>query len=105
MKVHASIKCVILPVLRAENFIAERIGKAGLKNSQGISGPIVKLGISGIAVGLAAMILSVSVILGFKREITARITGLTTHITIGHPGSYAGSEPAPIVLSEDTLRM
>lgn len=88
--------------MSVERFIADRItGGSGSKSN--ISGPIVKIGVTGIALGIAVMILTVSIVPGFKKEIIARITGLTTHIVISHINVQPGSEQEPLVISADTL--
>jgi len=90
--------------LSAVKFIADRIFKSK-QNKGNISKPIVKIGIIGIAVGLTVMILTVSIVLGFKQEITKRITGLTTEIAINNININPGNEPEPITISADSLNM
>jgi lipoprotein-releasing system permease protein len=87
-----------------EKLIADRItGSGGDKGN--ISGPIVKIGIIGIAVGVAVMLITISVVLGFKKEIVEKITGLTTHIVASNVNVNAGNEPEPVRLTDDTLAM
>ncbi|MCC6370173.1 MAG: ABC transporter permease [Bacteroidia bacterium] len=88
--------------MSAERFIADRISGTG--NSKGsISKPIVKIGIIGITLGVAVMLLTISIVLGFKNEITSRITGLTTHIAIGNINVNPGNEQEPISISDDSI--
>jgi lipoprotein-releasing system permease protein len=89
--------------LNAEKFIADRISRPE-QNKGNISRPIVKIGIAGIGIGVAVMLLTVSIVLGFKREITRKITGLTTDIVISNVNINASNEPEPLVISEDTLK-
>lgn len=49
--------------------------------------------------------MTVSVVLGFKKEIIKRITGLTTHIVINSTSMNASNEPEPITLGADTLEL
>lgn len=51
------------------------------------------------------MILTISIVLGFKKAITEKITGLTTHIIIGSTNVNSSNEPDPIKISEDTLKL
>jgi len=88
----------------AERFIAERILNSR-QNKGNISKPIVKIGIIGISVGISVMLLTVAIVLGFKREIITKITGLTTHIVISNASLNASNEPEPITISEDTLKL
>lgn len=54
---------------------------------------------------MAVMILTVSIVLGFKNEITKRITGLTTDIVLNSININPGNEPEPIKISKDTLEI
>jgi len=87
-----------------EKLIADKI--SGSDKSKGnISKPIVKIGIIGIVLGVSVMLLTVSIVLGFKRAITDKMTGLTTHIAIGSINVNPSNEPEPIVISEDTMKL
>ncbi len=88
--------------MKAEKFIADRISHSG--HSKGnISKPIVKIGIIGIATGVCVMLLTVSIVLGFKKEIVDRITGLTMDIAISSVNMNASNEPEPIRIGADSL--
>lgn len=50
------------------------------------------------------MLLTVSIVLGFKSEIVNKITGLTTHIVISSINRNSSNEPEPIRVSNDTLK-
>lgn len=89
--------------MNAEKFIADRISRPE-QNKGNISRPIVKIGIAGIAIGVAVMLLTVSIVLGFKKEISRKITGLTTHIVISNVNINASNEPEPLVISRDSLK-
>jgi len=88
--------------LNAEKFIADRIARSE-QNKGNISRPIVKIGVTGIAIGVAVMLLTVSIVLGFKKEIVKKITGLTTDIVISNVNINASNEPEPLVISKDSL--
>lgn len=91
-------------LLSIERFIANRI--TGSNTGKGnISKPIVKIGIIGVALGVAVMLLTVSIVLGFKKEIVNRITGLTTHVAVSSINMNASNESEPISISNDTLRL
>ena len=90
--------------MSVERFIANRITLSN-KGKNNISKPIVKIGITGIALGISVMILTVAIVLGFKQEIIAKITGITSHITISNVSLNNSNEPAPLKLSADTLKM
>ncbi|MES2678642.1 MAG: ABC transporter permease [Bacteroidota bacterium] len=90
--------------MSVEKFIADKISNAG-QSKGNISKPIVKIGIIGIAVGLSVMLLTVSIVLGFKNEIVNKITGLTTDIAVNSINVNASNEPEPIVIGDDSLAM
>lgn len=89
--------------MSVEKFIADTITGSSA-NKGNISKPIVKIGVIGITLGVAVMILTVSIVLGFKSEIVNRITGLTTHIAIGSINVNPGNEPEPITIGHDSLQ-
>ena len=66
--------------MNLEYFIAKRIHfQQGKKN---VSRPAVRIATIGIALGLAVMIISVAVVIGFKREIRNKTIGFGGHIQI-----------------------
>ncbi|MEI6754055.1 MAG: FtsX-like permease family protein [Paludibacter sp.] len=66
--------------MNLELFIAKRIHfQQGKKNT---SRPAVRIATIGIALGLAVMIISVAVVIGFKREIRNKTIGFGGHIQI-----------------------
>ncbi len=66
--------------MNLEYFIAKRIHfQQGKKN---ISRPAVRIAIIGIALGLAVMLISVAVVIGFKNEIRNKTIGFGGHIQI-----------------------
>ncbi len=87
-----------------EKFIADKISVSG-KDKGNISKPIVKIGIIGIVLGVAVMLLTLGVVIGFKKEITRKITGLTMDLSIGNINVNPSNEPEPISIHEDTLNL
>jgi lipoprotein-releasing system permease protein len=90
--------------LNVERFIAARITDSN-KGKNNISKPIVKIGIIGIALGISVMILTVSIVFGFKRGIIDKITGITSHISISNVNINSSNEPDPLIISQDTLNL
>jgi len=66
--------------LNLEFFIAKRIHFQ--QDKKNISRPAVRIAIIGIALGLAVMIVSVAVVIGFKNEIRNKTIGFAGHIQI-----------------------
>lgn len=66
-----------------------------------MSNPIVKIGITGIALGVSIMIITMAVVTGFQKQITEKITTFTTHAQITDYNHSSSLEPIPINYSKD----
>jgi lipoprotein-releasing system permease protein len=62
-------------------FIANRIRKGEVSGKK-LAGPVVKVATLGVALGMAVMILSVSIGLGFKKEVREKVIGFGGHIQV-----------------------
>lgn len=81
--------------LNTELFIVRRmIGSR--KEGAGFSRSIVGIATFGIALSLAVMIVAVSIITGFKKEIADKVTGFGAHIQIQNLDSNLSYETAPV---------
>jgi lipoprotein-releasing system permease protein len=76
-------------------FIAERLIK-GRREETSFSRPINVIAIIGIAMGLAVMILAVSILTGFKKEIREKVVGFGSHLQIMNYDSNISFETSPI---------
>lgn len=85
-------------------FVARKI-----YNHQGdqhrVSRPAVKIATLGVAIGLAVMLISVSVVLGFKHTIRDKVVGFGNHITVGNFQTVHGGENVPIAMSDSMLKV
>ncbi len=81
--------------MNAELFIAKKITQQGDDKKQ-ISGPIVKIAVFGIALGLSVMILSVAIITGFKNQVSGKVIGFGSHIQVTNFDSNRSFETQPI---------
>ena len=89
--------------MNAEFFIAKRIYKGDKNNNKRVSSPAIKVAISGIALGLAIMIVSVCIIIGFKKQIRDKVVGFGSHIQISNLDVGSSYDEQAIAVS-DTLR-
>lgn len=81
-------------------FIAKRIYRS---NEGGkVSKPAIRIAMWGIAVGLAVMIVAVSVVIGFKHEVRDKVVGLGADISITNFDIQKSYETEPVVV-EDSL--
>jgi lipoprotein-releasing system permease protein len=80
--------------------IAKRIlkGSPGKLRDEGgrFSRPIVRISVIGIALGLAVMILTVSVVSGFQKEIRDKVIGFGSHIQISNFDNNESYEYTPV---------
>lgn len=82
-----------------ESFIARRM----LTGSRlTFSKPVVRIAIIAVAIGLAAMIISYSVVKGFQRQITEKITGFAAHIQVARFDENNSFEYSPL-FSADSI--
>lgn len=83
-------------------FIAYRLYRNPESEKQ-VSRPAVLIAMIGIAIGLAVMIIAVSVIVGFKSEVRDKVVGFGAHIQIGNLDAVRSYETRPVVV-DDSLR-
>jgi len=88
--------------LNLELFIARKIYFGGdLK--QKVSSPAIKIAVAGVALGLTAMILSVCIVVGFKKEIRDKVIGFGSHIQITSFENNISYDSYPIRLTENLI--
>ena len=88
--------------MNTELFIARRIYRGNRQERKRVSAPAVRIATLGIAFGLAVMMVSVCIIVGFKKEVRDKVVGFGSHIQITSYDNGNNYERPPIVLS-DTL--
>ncbi|MDR3061558.1 MAG: ABC transporter permease [Dysgonamonadaceae bacterium] len=88
--------------MNTEFFIAKRIyfSKDGEKK---VSPPAIRIAMTSIALGLAVMILSVAIVIGFKQEVRKKIIGFGSHIQISDFSNNNSYESFPIILSDSII--
>lgn len=84
-------------------FIARRI-YSGKEVGKQVSKPAVTIAMAGIAIGLAVMIVSVSVAIGFKNEIRSKVIGFGSHIQVSNFDSSLSYETRPVVCNDSMMR-
>jgi len=77
-------------------FLAKRISIEGKRT---FSGLIVRVAVGAIALAIAAMMLSIAVLKGFKGEVTAKQRGFFGDIILSNYDLNASYEPEPIALT------
>ena len=83
-------------------FIAQRI----YKNQDGnvkVSRPAIRIATVGVAIGLAVMIATVSVVLGFKHTIRDKVVGFGSHIKVENFLTLQSTDPYPICIDDSMM--
>lgn len=81
-----------------ELFTAAKLIRGKSSDKKGRNGirPIINIALAGIAISVAVMIISVSIVTGFQKEIREKIIGFGGHIQISNFQSTDGFEVIPI---------
>lgn len=82
-------------------FIAKRIYRNDSGGKQ-VSRPAVIIAMIGVALGLAVMLLTVAIVVGFKKEVRDKVTGFGSHIQITNFDAVRSYETQPIA-ADDSL--
>lgn len=85
-----------------ELFIVKRIVSERQQENR-ISRPIVTIAVIGIALGVAAMIISTATVTGFKNQIRDKVIGFGSHIQILNLDSNTSYETSPVNKNQDFL--
>lgn len=73
-------------------------------NRHKVSRPAITIATAGVAIGLAVMIVSVFVVLGFKHTIRDKVIGFGSHIQVSNFISQGSSEQYPIAMGDSMMR-
>lgn len=83
-------------------FLARRI-YADNDNKRKVSKPAIRIATIGVAVGLAVMIISVCVVLGFKHAIRDKVIGFGSHIQVANFVSLQDDDNQPVVVGNSMM--
>lgn len=85
-------------------FIARRI-HSDKGDRRKVSRPAIHIATIGVAIGLAVMIITVSVVLGFKHTIRDKVVGFGSHIQVLNLLSINSSETYPISINDSMMNV
>ena len=83
--------------MNLEYFIADRTARSSSSAKPNV---MIRIATGSVAIGLAVMILTMAVVMGFKREISRKMSGFTSHIQVTYVRSSNSLESSPIVRSD-----
>lgn len=84
-------------------FIARRI-YSDKGDRHKVSRPAIQIATLGVAVGLAVMIITVGVVLGFKHTIRDKVVGFGSHIQVMNIMSLNSTDTHPICIDDSTMQ-
>ncbi len=85
-------------ILNLELYISKKILSRDKSN---FSRPVIRLAILSIALGLSVMILSVSIVIGFQKNVRQKVSGFDAHIQITGFTNNESYEQPPISRNQD----
>lgn len=83
-------------------FIARKIYD-GKTDSKQVSRPAIRIATAGVAIGLAVMLISVSVVLGFKHTIRDKVIGFGSHIQVANFMTMQTGDSYPIQMGDSMI--
>ena len=89
--------------MNTELFIARRVFTRK-ENKKGISNRIVSIAVASISLGLTIMIISVSVLIGFKSHIREKVIGFGAHFQVVNFDSNTSYETKPITIDSTLIK-
>ena len=84
-------------------FLAKRIHFAKGDDSQRVSPPAIRIAISGVAIGVAVMLITVAIVVGFKEEVRQKVIDFSGHLQMQALVSNSTYELPPVCVSDTML--
>ena len=86
--------------MNIEYFISKKLFTTKEKNNS-YTKPILSIAILAVAISVAVMLISLMVVIGFKNDISSKIIGFGSHITINNFSNNNSYESDPIISNEN----
>ncbi len=88
--------------MKYESYIAKRFF-TGSVNNQRLSRAVLYIAITGVALSVLVMIVSICIVTGFKNEITRKVVGFGSHIRLKNFDNNQSYEESPVSIREPFL--
>lgn len=88
-----------------ELFIAKRIYADKAEDGERFSRPAIRIAMLGVAIGVAVMLISLAVVLGFKHEVSSKVIGFGSHIQVLSLTQNQNYEMLPVLTNDTLVRM
>lgn len=86
-------------------YLALRIYRGTEGEKRQASRPAVVIAMAGIAIGVAVMLISVAVVIGFKQEVRGKIVGFSSHITVMNQRVASAFDSRPVVTDDSLMAL
>lgn len=83
-------------------FIAKRIYRDN-GDQKKVSKPAVRIATAGVAIGLAVMMISVCVVIGFKHAVSNKVVGFGSHLQVANFMNLQSAESYPIQMNDSMM--
>lgn len=74
------------------------------KDGGGFSGPLSAIAVASIALGVLVMVMAVSILRGFQDDITGKVVGFGSHLTVSNYVATPAYQEAPVVVDSALIR-
>lgn len=88
--------------MNTEFFIAKKIIKKD-KSKDAVSKPIVRISLASISIGVAVMLITISIVTGFQEKVREKVIGFGSHIQITKFEDNTSMESSPIYIEQDFI--
>ena len=85
-------------------FLARRIYAQNNDDRRKVSKPAIRIATAGVAIGLAVMIISLSVVLGFKHTIRDKVAGFGSHVQVADFYTLQSVADRPILVNDSLIK-
>jgi len=85
-------------------FIAKKIYSSNDTGTK-VSRPAIRIATAGVAIGLAVMIITVSVVIGFKHTIRDKVVGFGSHIKIENFLNIQNTDSHPVCIDDSMMKV
>ena len=89
--------------MNTEFFIAKKIVRKD-KSKDAVSKPIVKISLASISIGVAVMLITVSIVTGFQEKVREKVIGFGSHIQIKKFEDNSSMESSPIYIKQNFIK-
>lgn len=83
----------------SSKFISKKLIKE-LRSSNKFSKPIIKVSVISIAVSILVMLISISIVKGFQKEIKSKVVNFSSHFQITQGGTNFSFESSPLLINQ-----